>query len=106
MAFIPILLLVCKIGYAQAKWISFDNSPIGTSPSVTVVKSTNTGYYVQISFHGMFVEDIQEGDYIYNKISLGEGYSTLHFVGCPALPKLSKIVALPSGSHYTCSATK
>lgn len=104
--FIPILLLVCKIGYAQAKWISFDNSPIGTSPSVTVVKSANTGYYVQISFHGMFVEDIQEGDDIYNKISLGEGYSTLHFVGCPALPKLSKIVALPSGSHYTCSATK
>lgn len=104
--FIPILLLVCKVGYAQVKWIPFDNSPVGTTPTVTVIKSTNTEYYAQITFHGIYTEDIQKEDELYNKIAFGDGYSTLDFVGCPALPKLSQNIALPNDSYYTCSATK
>ncbi len=104
--FIPIFLLACKVVCAQIKWIPFDNSPVGTTPTVTVVKSTNKEYYVQITFHGIYTEDIKKEGGVYNKISFGEGYSTLNFVGYPALPKLSQNIALPNDSFYTCSATK
>lgn len=104
--FIPIFLLVCKVGYTQVTWIPFDNSPIGTTPTITVIKSTDTEYDVQITFHGIYTENIQKDDKLYNKIAFGDGYSTLDFVGCPALPKLSQNIALPNDSHYTCSATK
>lgn len=104
--FTAFLICVGVYGKAQERWISFDSSTDRREPTIEVINSNNTEHYVKITFHGMYVEDVEQNGIMYRKLSFGNMYTTTGIVGEPALPVVSQLIAIPNVDDCTCSILK
>lgn len=88
--------------YSQAKWVSLDNSPVGTLPTIEVLKSDNLSYQIRVSIHGFYDEQVVKEAVVYHRISFGDDVTTAE-IGFPAMPIISQLIALPTRGEYSSS---
>lgn len=104
------IVLACYIcintlAYSQVKWISFENNPEATAPTIKILTSDKSMYQVKVKIHGYYDEIVNEGATIYHKISLGTGFTTTE-IGQPAMPTISQLIALPTNRTCTSSISE
>lgn len=104
--FASFLICIGTLGKAQERWISFDPSGEEKEPTVDIIKSDNSEYYIKVTFHGMYAENMTQDNVTYQRLSFGGIHATIGDVGEPALPMLSQLIAMPQGDDCMSTVTK
>lgn len=104
------IVLACYIcintlAYSQTKWVSLENNPKATAPTMTILTSDRTMYQVKVNIHGYYDEIVNEESTNYHKISLGTGFTTTE-IGQPAMPTIPQLIALPTNRLCTSSISE
>ncbi len=84
--------------------IPLDNKNVKECVSITTIESTVDNYKAKIEIHGFNDELITVGGITYHQLSFDEPF-WLDFVGEPALPIISRLVALPRGDKFKVKIT-
>lgn len=75
-------------------WIPLTLNGKNNPADISIRQSDNTQFVFDVSINGFYKTNIIEGDHEYQQICL-EKYHTLHDIGKPELPILSKIIGVP-----------
>ena len=75
-------------------WIPLTLNGKNNPADISIRQSDNTQFVFDVSINGFYKTNIVEGDHEYQQICL-EKYHTLHDIGKPELPILSKIIGVP-----------
>lgn len=79
-------------------WIPVDDSNANKCIEITTIESNENRYRAKIEIHGYSDNVIDIGGTTYHQLSFDEPGS-LSFVGEPALPIISRMIALPKGEN-------
>ena len=90
-----VILFHCEIK-GKPTWTSIDNSTSDKCITITTIESNKNRYKAKVEIHGYYDNVIGIGGSIYHQLSFDEPGS-LCFVGEPALPIISRQIALPKG---------
>lgn len=88
-----IAVLFAHSVYAQGSWMSFKGAD-PQFPKVEIVEQDMSGLTIDISIEGMYAEEVINDGVAYQRLTF-EAWHTLHEVGLPELPIISRIIALP-----------
>lgn len=91
------LLFHCGIK-GKPLWIPIDNRTTNKCITITTIESNENGYRAKIEIHGYYDNVIDVEGTTYHQLSFDEPGS-LSFVGEPALPIISRMIALPKGEN-------
>lgn len=80
-------------------WKSIDNSNSEKCVTITTIESSEKAYKAKINIHGYYDNQIVVEGTTYHRLSFDEPAS-LSFVGEPALPILSQLIAIPKGDNF------
>lgn len=80
-------------------WVSVDNSNSNHSLSITTIESTLEKYKAKIEIHGFYDNKVSVEGTVYHQLRFDEP-GTLNFIGEPALPIISRLIALPRGEKF------
>lgn len=80
-------------------WIPIDNSNSDQCLSITTIESNEYKYKAKIVIHGFYDSEILIDGTNYHQLSFDEP-SSLNFIGEPALPIISRLIALPKGDGF------
>ena len=92
------LLCHCEI-MGKSLWIPIDDGNNGKCVTITTIESNENTYKAKIEIHGYYDEPMTINGTTYHWLSFDEP-STLSFVGEPALPLISRLIALPKGEDF------
>ena len=95
---IIILLCHCEIK-GKPLWVSIDNGCGGKCVTITTLESNENEYKAKVEIHGYYDEPTTIGGVTYHRILFDEPGS-LFYVGEPALPLISRLIALPKGESF------
>ncbi len=95
------LLIASVQTYAQT-WVSLDGSPSDKAYTVEVLKSDASIHQAKVTIHGFYDRVVKIGSEEYHKIILPEASETQD-VGCPQLPVIPQLIAIPEGAGYRVS---
>ena len=90
----------------DAKWVSFDSSPVGTLAEALVDASASSAdkTVFRLTLHGLFTEDRQGPDgRTYQRLFV-PGLSSLDHPGAPALPVLRAVIGMITGGDAVVDA--
>lgn len=97
--FIAITIL-CHCGIeGKPLWTSIDKVCEETCVTITTIESNENGYKAKIEIHGYYDEPKTIEGTTYHCLSFDEPGS-LSFVGEPAFPLISRLIALPKGENF------
>lgn len=91
------LLLHCEIK-GETLWTSIDDSTSDKCITITTIESNENGYKAMVEIHGYYNNVIDVGGSTYHQLTFDEPGS-LSIVGEPALPIISRMIALPKGEN-------
>lgn len=98
-ALITVIALLFHCGVkGKPVWIPISKSNSGKCITITTIESNENRYIAKIEIHGYYDNVIDIGASTYHQILFDEPGS-LSFVGEPALPIISRLVALPRGEN-------
>lgn len=89
------LLCHCEI-MGKSLWIPIDDGNNRNCVTITTIESNENTYKAKIEIHGYYDEPMTINGMTYHWLSFDEP-ATLSFVGEPALPLISRLIALPKG---------
>lgn len=99
-ALITVIALLFHCGVkGKPVWIPISKSNSGKCITITTIESNENRYIAKIEIHGYYDNVIDIGASTYHQILFDEPGS-LSFVGEPALPIISRLVALPKGESF------
>ena len=100
---ISLLLVILLFFHCGIKgktlWISIGNSTSNKCITITTIESNENEYKAKFEIHGYYDNVITIGGSNYHQLSFDEPGS-LTFVGEPALPIISRLIALPKGEDF------
>lgn len=91
-------LFLCGIK-GKPLWIPIDKSNNTKCITITTIESNENVYKAKFEIHGFYDNPIDFGGSTYHQLSFDEPGS-LSFVGKPALPVISRLIALPKGEDF------
>lgn len=97
------LLFQIKIK-GTTSWISTDNNNSKHCLSITTIESNENKYKAIIKIHGFYDKQITVEGSTYHQLSFDEP-TTLSFIGEPALPIISRLIAIPKGDKFEAKIT-
>lgn len=97
--FIIITLSFQKGIEGKPLWTPIDNGRSKKCISITTIESNDNQYRAKIEIHGYYDSPITIGGTTYHQLAFDEP-GTLNFVGEPALPIISRLIALPKGEMF------
>ncbi len=86
--------VILTAGFCFGGWIEFGNAIAEEPVTTTVLRSDETGTEFMVSVNRLQSDEININGDIYQKLSI-HGESATWQVGCPEVPKIVRIIAIP-----------
>ena len=96
--FLFFLLYHCGVR-GNSMWTPIDNSLSKKCVTITTIESNENSYIAKIEVHGYYDNPITIEGSTFHQLSFDEP-SFLSFIGEPALPFISRLIALPKGENF------
>lgn len=97
--FLLIMALLFHCGVkGKPVWIPISKSTSDKCITITTIESNENRYKAKIKINGYYDDIIEIGTTVYHQLSFDDPIS-LSFVGEPALPIISRLIALPKGEN-------
>lgn len=93
-----VLVFNCRIK-GEVSWIPIDGSDSKECVTITTIESNDDHYLAKIEVHGFYDNPITIEGIAYHQLSFDDP-AMLCFIGEPALPVISKLIALPKGEVF------
>lgn len=95
------LLLVSFVTNAQS-WVALDGAKEGVGYTMEVLNSDAVRHQARVKVHGYYDHIMKVDNEEYHQISLPDASET-HEAGCPQLPVIPLLIAIPEGATYKVS---
>jgi hypothetical protein len=95
------LLLVSFVTNAQS-WVALDGAKEGVGYTMEVLNSDAVRHQARVKVHGYYDYIVKVDNEEYHQISVPDASET-HEAGCPQLPVIPLLIAIPEGATYKVS---
>ncbi len=99
-----LLTVVAATAYGGLRWIKIDGTITSQTPEVAISQNNSSSLAFRVHFPGFVVNDIDAGGQLWQRLSF-RNMAEHAFPGEPAVPVLSRWVAVPDGAEPVLKVT-